>query len=240
LHPLVPVLSASILVLVLSWPISDRIEQRNDFCNACHLPDGTPLHERVRQDFDRVIPVSLGGVHGRGWVEEREDSDFRCIDCHAGAGAVERTQVKLLAARDALRYLVGTFEEPEGMPYALSNTVCRSCHPTFRHSAAPGWTLEAYHGLPEHDDAADAPACVDCHAIHTRDGDAFAYFMARPRVAARCRACHADGAGLRVETSPRSESELLHSARPDEGRTWASHPTGGTSPWARSTSTSRR
>ena len=193
---------ASVLMAALSWPVSDRIEQRNDFCNDCHLPNGTPLHLQVREDFDRVMPVSLAGVHGRGWVEDREDSDFRCIDCHAGAGAAERAKVKVLAARDAVRYAVGSFEEPEGMPFDLSPQLCRGCHPTFRRSAAPGWTLEAYHGRPEHDAAPDAPSCVACHSIHTRDGDAFAYFMARDRVGRQCRACHGDAAGLSVRPAP--------------------------------------
>ncbi len=181
-----------------SWHASDRVEQRNDFCNACHLPDGTPLHIQVREDFDRVVPVSLAGVHGRGWVEEREDSDFRCIDCHAGTGPVERTRVKLLAARDLVRYGLGAFEEPHGMPFELSPRNCLGCHPTFRRSAAPGWTVEAYHGLPAHDQAPDGPRCVACHAVHETDGDAFAYYMARPRVDAQCRACHAEGSGTEI------------------------------------------
>ena len=182
----------------VAWGVSDRIEQRNDFCNDCHLPDGAPLHIEVREDFDRMIPVSLAGVHGRGWVEEREDSAFRCIDCHAGSGAVERTRVKLLAARDGVRYLLGAFEEPHGMPFELAPPVCLGCHPEFRHSAAPGWTVESYHGLPEHDDAADAPRCVACHAVHETDGDAFAYFMARERVDAQCRTCHAPGGEMEI------------------------------------------
>ncbi len=182
----------------VAWGVSDRLEQRNDFCNDCHLPGGTPLHLEVREDFDRVIPVSLAGVHGRGWVEEREDSAFRCIDCHAGSGALERTRVKLLAARDGVRYLVGSFEEPHGMPFELSPPTCLGCHPSFRHSAAPGWTVEAYHGRGAHDDAPDAPRCVACHAVHETDGDAFAYFMARERVDAQCRTCHVQGGEMEV------------------------------------------
>ncbi|MDJ0866966.1 MAG: cytochrome c3 family protein [Myxococcota bacterium] len=192
-------LPLSVVVGAIGWGVSDRVEQRNDFCNACHLPDGTALHRQVRDDFDRVMPLSLAGVHGRGWVEEREDSDFRCIDCHAGSGPVERTKIKLLAARDAVRYAIGRFEEPEGMPFDLSAGTCLGCHPTFRSSAAPGWTVEAYHGLDAHDDAPDGPACVSCHAVHPRDGDAFAYFMQRERVDRQCQVCHSgpDGPGIR-------------------------------------------
>jgi nitrate/TMAO reductase-like tetraheme cytochrome c subunit len=194
MQQLIWLLLLALVVGVAGWGVSDRLEQRNDFCVSCHLPDGARLHAETRENFDRVIPLNLAGVHGRGWVEEREDSAFRCIDCHAGSGAAERTKIKLLAARDAVRYAFGSFAEPEGMPFALSGETCLGCHPTFRHSAAPGWTVQAYHGHPDHDGEA-APSCVSCHAVHEEDGDAFAYFMARPRVIARCRECHVDGDG---------------------------------------------
>ena len=178
---------------------SDRLERDNDFCNACHLADDTPLHLEIRRDFDRVIPQNLAGVHGRGWVEEREESDFRCIDCHAGSGVLERGAVKLLSARDGLRYLIGGFDEPKEMSFDLSKQTCRGCHPSFRHSAAPGWTLTAYHGDPSHD-GVDAPRCVRCHSVHEADGDAFAYFMNRERVDQQCRECHVPGGSKQIQS----------------------------------------
>lgn len=178
----------------LGWRVSDRLEQRNDFCNACHLPGGTPLHLELRENFDRVIPVSLAGVHGRAWLEERADSAFRCIDCHAGSGPAERTKVKLFAARDGVRYALGRFEEPEGMPFDLSKETCRRCHPSFRGSAAPGWTVRAFHGHREHE-GHSVPPCVTCHAVHAPGGDGMAYQMSRERVDLECRACHA-GEGI--------------------------------------------
>jgi nitrate/TMAO reductase-like tetraheme cytochrome c subunit len=188
-----------VLLFAAGWGVSDHLERRNDFCNACHLPDGVALHTLNREHFDRVIPISLAGVHGRGWVEERADDAFRCIDCHAGSGAVERARVKLLAARDGLRYAVGAFEEPDGMPFSLSPATCLGCHPTFRHSAAPGWTVEAYHGRPEHD-GPEAPVCVRCHKVHDTDGDAFGYFMSRDRVDAACRECHVPGGSSEIRS----------------------------------------
>lgn len=133
--------------------------------------------------------MNLAGVHGRGWVEEREDSAFRCIDCHGGSGALERTKVKAIAAWDGLRYLAGSFEEPKAMPFDLSKQTCRRCHARLRGSAAPGFTLEAYHGLEAHR-GEEAPVCVTCHAVHDKDGSGIVYFMARERVDRQCRACH--------------------------------------------------
>jgi hypothetical protein len=197
----------AILVLLggIGWVGVDRLERRNDFCNACHLPDDTPLHLEIRNRFDRVIPQNLAGVHGRGWVEQREDTAFRCIDCHGGAGLLERGTIKLLSARDGIRYAIGDFEEPEGMPFELSAQACRHCHPRFRHSAAPGWTVSAYHGRPAHD-ASEAIRCVRCHSVHDADGDAFAYFLNRERVDRQCRECHVPGGEMEIPSLVGSRS----------------------------------
>lgn len=174
------------------WAVSDRLEARNDFCNACHLPDGTPLHEEIREDFDRLIPVSLGGVHGRAFLDDRPDAPgFRCIDCHAGAGPLVRARVKVVSAFDAARYAVGAFEEPDSMPFPLPRALCLECHERLRHAAAPGWSDESFHAIPAHEREASL-LCVDCHAVHERDGDAFAYFLDRRTVRAVCAECHED------------------------------------------------
>jgi len=32
-----------LVLLPTSWWVTDRLEEDNDFCNACHLPNGTRL-----------------------------------------------------------------------------------------------------------------------------------------------------------------------------------------------------
>jgi len=118
--------------------------------------------------------------------------------CGRGSGLLEHSVIKILSARDGLRYMIGSFQEPEGMPFELSEETCLRCHPVFRHSAAPGWTLHAYHGRPAHDDGTDMPRCVRCHSVHDEDGDAFAYFMSRERVNLECRECHVPGGPMKI------------------------------------------
>lgn len=184
--------SLAAAAVAAGWRVSDHLESDNDFCNACHLPDGTPLHAQIREDFERLVPVDLGGVHGRAFPDRHEDDPaFRCIDCHASAGVVGRTGVKLLATVDALRYAAGSFEEPDAMPWRLPAELCLQCHARLRNAAAPGWSREAFHGLAGHETTPDL-ACADCHRVHGRGGDAFAYFLDRERIHVRCRACHAD------------------------------------------------
>ncbi len=181
------------------WLGSDRLEQDNDFCTSCHLPEGTPLHIEIRERFDFVVPRHLAGVHGRGWVEDRADPALRCIDCHAGSGLLERLKIKMTSVRDGARYVVGAFEEPHQMSFELSAETCLRCHPRFRHSAAPGWTVQAYHGREAHDDErARPPQCVRCHSVHASDGDPIGYFMNRERVDTQCLTCHTVGTDVEI------------------------------------------
>jgi hypothetical protein len=96
--------------------------------------------------------------------------------------------VKLVSARDGLRYPVGDFTKPDHMTVPLPPALCRSCHARMRAAPAPGWYLEPFHGLAAHEDDS-AQSCTDCHAVHEPGGDAFAYFM-RENVDARCVHCH--------------------------------------------------
>ncbi len=93
----------------------DAVERQNDFCNACHLPDGGgPLHIDIRHDFDARPPHNLAGLHALRVREADAPPDpMRCIDCHGGVGLVGQARVKMLAARDALVWLSGDFEEPD-------------------------------------------------------------------------------------------------------------------------------
>lgn len=175
------------------WVVSDRLEQDDDFCNACHLetPAGAvPLHIDVRRDFDRAAPPeTLAGVHGLAQVESRpDDPAFRCIDCHGGASFVGKARVKMLAAKDALVYAFGTVEEPSGMGWPLWDEDCAQCHERFAPRAgAPG--TPAFHELAVHN--TDMPVrCVDCHFVHDRGGNPDAYFLHAAPVRAQCARCH--------------------------------------------------
>ena len=106
---------AAVVLAPAGWVVSDRLEQNNDFCNACHLEPGRPLHDRIRGDFDARPPANLAAAHAHAGNRDRDDGAFRCIDCHGGVGLVGRARVKALAAKDAFWYAAGRFEEPDSM-----------------------------------------------------------------------------------------------------------------------------
>ena len=59
------------------WLVTDRLEQRNDFCNACHLEPGVPLHAEIRRAFDGRPPSSLAAGHAAAGNEHRADGAYR-------------------------------------------------------------------------------------------------------------------------------------------------------------------
>jgi nitrate/TMAO reductase-like tetraheme cytochrome c subunit len=182
------------------WIGTDVLEQDNDFCNACHLDgwlSGTPLHRDHRSDFDASPAVSLAAAHAAAGNRDRPaDPDFRCIDCHGGVGPVGRSRVKLLAAKDAFWWVVGHFEEPEGMGWPLLEDDCRQCHDAFEPKAGE-FEDPAFHDLPVHNRRLGVD-CVECHIVHTFDGPAVAadrWYLDPAHVREQCARCHSEFAG---------------------------------------------
>ena len=182
------------------WMVSDRLEQDNDFCNDCHLEPGVPLHIQVRRDFDAHVAASLSGRHGGSPVEARSGGDdaFRCIDCHGGTSWIGRARVKALAAKDAFWYVVGHFEEPDGMRWPLWDEDCRKCHPRFDESEPEAWQSPRFHQLPVHNVDLGMD-CVVCHKVHEDAVDPASYFLDSGWVRSRCAQCHSEFEALQEE-----------------------------------------
>ena len=184
--------AAAAVAAPAGWLVTDHLERENDFCNACHLPDGTPLHVDVRRDFDAPQAASLAGAHGLAPVGQGEHArDFRCIDCHGGVSFVGRARVKALAAKDALVYLTGHFEEPQGMRWPLWDEDCTQCHPSFDTGSYEDWESPRFHQLPVHNTELGV-ACVECHEVHEPGGPAANHFLRAERVRTQCARCHAE------------------------------------------------
>jgi hypothetical protein len=174
----------------IGWVVSDRLAQDNDFCNACHLPSGVPLHRELRRDFDAPVPASLAAAHARAEAAPRADG-FRCIDCHGGVGLSGRLRVKLVSARDAAVWAFGTFEEPRGMRVPLLDADCARCHARFRPFEPASGRPRGFHQIGFHN-ADLGVACVECHAVHRPGADPAAHFVHAQPVRAQCARCHAE------------------------------------------------
>ena len=173
------------------WVVTDFLEQRNDFCNACHLEPGLPLHVEVRRDFDAALPASLAGRHAHADVKSRADTAFRCIDCHGGVSFAGRLRVKALAAKDAFWYVTGRFAEPDGMRWPLWDEDCTQCHASFDERDPEPWESPRFHQLAVHNVELEV-GCVACHLTHEPDGNPDAYFLHAAHVRRQCARCHSE------------------------------------------------
>lgn len=173
------------------WFVTDALERDNDFCNACHLSEGVPLHRDIRDDFDHSPFVNLAGVHAASRVDARsgKDAAFRCIDCHRGTGLMGRARVKLLAAKDSFWYVTGYFDEPTGMEWPLEDADCGKCHSEFQVKAGE-FEAPAFHDLSLHNRGLGVD-CVECHLVH-RPGELTHYFLDTEHIRAQCARCHSD------------------------------------------------
>lgn len=173
------------------WVVTDRLERENTFCVSCHLTETKPLHEAKLERFRARPPRTLAGAHGAAGAETpRGERAFRCIDCHGGTGPLGRLRVKALSARDAFWYVVGRFEEPEGMRWPLWDSDCRQCHADLgaEPEAGPGED-PAFHDLAVHNHDLGV-SCVTCHLAHERDGLQDFHFLHPRPVRAQCASCH--------------------------------------------------
>lgn len=174
-----------------AWWTTDVLEADNDFCNACHLPNGTSLHTRIRDDFDARPVLNLAARHAGISLSARPESpEFRCIDCHGGVGFVGRAKIKLLSAKDGLLYLTGRFEEPRTMSWPLEDVDCSRCHDHFE-SKGEGFEGAAFHDQNGHNVDLSV-RCVECHSVHARDVDTEAWFLRPEPVRTRCAECHVE------------------------------------------------
>jgi nitrate/TMAO reductase-like tetraheme cytochrome c subunit len=173
------------------WWATDRLEQDDDFCNACHVSRGVPLHRDIRRDFDRRPPASLAAAHAAAPRAGRTSGGLRCIDCHGGTGLPGRMRVKALAARDAFFYTIGRFEEPRAMRWPLADADCRKCHARFDEGEPESGRPPRFHALPVHN-ARLGVACVECHRAHTSQVDAGFHFVDVSAVRAQCARCHSE------------------------------------------------
>ena len=163
----------------IGWVTTDQLESHNEFCTACHLDDQTRLHEAKMNELMASPPVNLASLHFEA------DNELRCIQCHRGVSFANRLRVKTVAARDALVYLLGWYEEPTSMEAPLWDEDCVQCHATYETERS-----DDYHAIDDHNLPDFVYRCVDCHTVHPTDGAAKFGFLEPVRVRETCRECH--------------------------------------------------
>lgn len=160
--------------------VTDHLEEDNAFCIACHL------HEQKYTQFHPVQgqQITLAAAHNL-----QGDEEVKCIDCHIGATFTDKLVVKAIAARDTFMYVVGAFQEPTTLRYALGSRTCLKCH---LDGGQKPEQENAFHNAASH---ANMPiTCYECHTVHpvarleTR-------FLQQQTVQPLCDRCHKEMEG---------------------------------------------
>ncbi|MBI4611088.1 MAG: NapC/NirT family cytochrome c [Candidatus Rokubacteria bacterium] len=171
-------MAAGIVGFAAGAAITDRLEQDNRFCIACHRPE-KPLHAKVYETF---FPV--GGTLRTLAAAHNATAQVKCIDCHIGAQVKDYLVVKAMAAWDAGRWIAGAYTDPERLRYPLGDRTCLKCHPDGGQNPK---LAKAFHNAPYHRDPRNG--CSDCHRSHL-EASAETRFLQTAIAKPLCDGCH--------------------------------------------------
>lgn len=171
-------LTSGVVGFATGAAITDRLEQDNRFCIACHRPE-KPLHAKVYGSFYPVhgTLLTLAGAHNA-------NAQVKCIDCHIGADRKDYLIVKAIAAWDTGKWLAGAYKDPETLRYPLGDRTCLKCHPDGGQNPPKA---KAFHNAPYHRDPRNG--CSDCHRSHL-EASAETRFLLSAIVKPLCEQCH--------------------------------------------------
>ncbi len=186
-------LLGSVGLLVVSLIVVKRLDEDNRFCVSCHLHEdlsrvthAVPATTLAAAHFHADADARLGVVTAR---ERKAAPPGRCFTCHSGEGVIGWSQVTLLSAWDAGRWVLGDRHEPTHMNLPLTNEACTKCHAADIRGTLTEEETTSYHELSRHNSV--KMACVSCHEVHT-PAESKNRFLRRENVAARCATCHRD------------------------------------------------
>ncbi len=173
---LVALISATLPVAVVK-----RLDEDNRFCVACHL------HGVFMRNMTATPPMTLAGAH---FGARPAGHPERCFTCHSGEGVVGWTQVTVLSAWDATRWVLGDRHEPTSMRLPITNEACLKCHAKQVHGSMTSEETDRFHQLTDHT-GVKLP-CISCHQVHRTGGAAGRTWLQADAVRPQCARCHKD------------------------------------------------
>ena len=174
------VLLIGVMLAVAAVVFVKHQDEDNRFCISCHL------HQR---HFDQMVardPTDLAAAHFRAAGPGHPE---RCFTCHSGEGVVGWSQVTLLSAWDASRWVLGDHHEPGAMRLPLANDACLKCHASHVRGTKNEDETAKFHELANHRGV--STACVACHVTH-RIGARRRNYLDDTIVRRQCQGCHRD------------------------------------------------
>ncbi|HTO92607.1 MAG TPA: hypothetical protein VMJ70_15860 [Candidatus Sulfotelmatobacter sp.] len=171
---------ALIAAAVIPTVVVKRLDGDNRFCISCHL------HGQIYRDMTEAPARTLSAAHFRAHHGNHPE---RCFTCHSGEGLAGWSQVTLLSAWDAARWVAGDRHEPTSMRLPLTNSACLKCHEKDVHGTKSSEETDEYHQLSDH--LGVKLPCFSCHQVH-RAGPSDRHYLDNVSVRAQCQRCHRD------------------------------------------------
>jgi hypothetical protein len=179
--------TASLVLLVVAVSAVAFVKHQdedNQFCISCHL------HGEFYRRMVDAPPATLAAAHYHYPAKAgaaNAGHPERCFTCHSGEGVTGWTQVTVLSAWDAARWVLGDRHESTAMRLPLTNAACLKCHAAAVRGTKSSDETYKFHELSDH--RAVTTACIACHVVHA-SGTAAKSFLDDATVHAQCQHCH--------------------------------------------------
>jgi len=168
----------ALAAVVVPVAVVKKLDEDNRFCVSCHL------HETHLRDMVAQPAVTLAGAH---FTAKHDLHPERCFTCHSGEGVRGWTEVTLLSAWDAARWVAGDRNEPTHMRLPIADAACLKCHADDVRGSLTSEETDRFHELGDHRGL--TVACVACHQVHPR-GEASRTWLHNDVVRPQCARCH--------------------------------------------------
>jgi nitrate/TMAO reductase-like tetraheme cytochrome c subunit len=177
-----PFLVLAVVGFALPVTAVKKLDEDNRFCVSCHL------HGSHLDNMFATPVVTLAGAHAVAQTSRpAAGHPERCFTCHSGEGVTGWTQVTLLSAWDAARWVAGVHHEPKSMRLPVADRACLKCHAKDVRGSQTAEETQDFHQLTDHRGL--TVACVSCHQVHRR-GEASRKWLHNDVVRAQCARCH--------------------------------------------------
>lgn len=162
-----------------------KLEENDAFCASCHTEPESTYYKRTQAQ----AATDLASLHAHLNQTDPSNTPTRCIDCHSGPGFSGRAHALGIGARDTVRWVVGSANQPAITTQPINDANCVKCHidtPT-----QSGFDKHFHRYLAEWQQKdANAGTCISCHTSHTTDGSATLGHLQQQRTQAVCEVCH--------------------------------------------------
>lgn len=174
-----------LLALIGGGLFAYQIETTNAGCATCHTQP-----ETVYVDRTQAQPIDLASLHAA--------ENLACIDCHSGAGTLDRAEAVVLGARNFITFVLGQNHHPAEMRVPFDDAGCAACHADLLTDAHSTNHYHFYLARWQALSPGQAGTCASCHHAHAAESQLGQTEPDAGAMDAVCQRCHAQARSVAV------------------------------------------